>query len=86
MKYEFSQFQGQIEELNQQILKINREKQLIYNWGIRYMASSNGDRTREKTAQKYNKNDTKKVFLDVIKNMKSFLDQLLKEEVIILIF
>lgn len=53
----------------------------MYNWGTKFLAAFNGNTTRDKVIQKYKKEQTKQLFVDVLAGIKDFMTKLKQEQV-----
>ena len=65
----------------ERLLKIAKQKQLMYSWGTKFLAAFTGEKNRDKITKKYKKDQIKELMLEILGSIKQFYQGLKKESV-----
>lgn len=73
--------QKQLNQVNEELLAIQRYRQLIHQWGLRFLASYFEKTTRKELAKKHPRGTEKQLMLEVLGTVRKFLEELGAKEV-----
>lgn len=72
--------QKQLEQINEKLLTLHKQKQAIYQWSTKFLTSYTG-KNREEIQGKFKKGQEKQLLREVLGIMKNFIDELNAQQV-----